>query len=148
MTNEEFFNAVKGKKIRWVYADGEKKEPIVFQEWESKEDGEFIDTKGTSWAVMGGFDKRDNPGYWELVEDPKEDNVIVKGGETSTFTLSKPFWMVFVSGGKMPQCKHETPEAATLEAERLARVSNQEVALIECKSVRTCKVSKKVEWSE
>lgn len=58
------------------------------------------------------------------------------------------FWMVFVDCQKIPKLRHNDYDTAKAEAERLAKHSNAEVALIECKSIRTCKATKKVEWGE
>lgn len=101
------------------------------------------------------FDKREmvskfddkGGGHWEFYEEPKE-NKPAEVEKTHIFTLRDPFWMVFVDSQKIPQCKHDTYESAKEEAERLAKKSGAEVALIECVSIKKCKAVKKVEWED
>lgn len=158
MTNEEFFEKVKGKKIKW-------------SGWVIKNDhitpsgitGDglcitYINSSGKQdeRPIRKGFEPDENGNKWEFYEDPKQEKyfpddlfeTFVCDKKICMHPKLKAFWMVFVDCQKIPQCKHDTYESAKEEAERLAKKSGAEVALIECVSIKKCKAVKKVEWEE
>jgi len=47
------------------------------------------------------------------------------------FVPMDKFWMLYVEGGQSPTHKHFDKNAAKIEAERLARISNERVHVLE-----------------